>query len=249
MAVDALIAPVSGDLEIFGALSTNPQRDSVETFDLVWVMNQPAERLARDVWQILWRLSRRSRFVNSVEALVATNNKSNLSCVVPADHLLDSRVSNEFETLWQLCKSQGGTWVVKPTNQDCGWNVFLVDPAGSNSRAILQSMTGNSSASAVGHGASGGRNQYCVLQRYAPEIVRGEKRVILAGGQILGQHGRIAAGGEHRSNMAQGGQIYPIELTPDETALCSGLLGSWPSWACYSRGWTCVIPTCWKSIS
>ena len=51
--------------------------------------------------------------------------------------------------------------------------------------------------------------------------MNGEKRVIVAGGRVIGQHGRSAAAGEHRSNIAQGGRIYPIELTVEEAELCA----------------------------
>jgi glutathione synthase len=219
--VDAVMAPVDEALEIFGPVTAEAQRQGVGDFDLVWIMNQPRERLARDTWQILWGLSQRIPFVNSVEGLMHLNNKTNLALVVPPDHLLESHVANEFETLWPICQSQGGKWIVKPTNQDCGWNVFLVEATAPNARALLQSMTGNS-PSAGGHGAATARrNQYCVLQRYAVGIVHGEKRIILAGGRALAQHGRIAAGGEHRSNMAQGGTIYTVDLTKDEADLAA----------------------------
>jgi glutathione synthase len=220
-AVDVVVASVLEEIEVFGAVAAKPSRRSADDFDLIWIMNQPHERLARDAWQILWGLAQRIPFVNSVEGLLFLNNKSNLGIVVPPANLLESHVANEFESLWQLCQSQGGTWIVKPPNQDCGWNVFLIEPGARNARALLQSMTGNSPADATAHSPSANaRNQYCVLQRYTPGIVHGEKRVILAGGQVMGQHGRVAAAGEHRSNMAQGGKIYPIDLTTAEADLC-----------------------------
>jgi glutathione synthase len=219
--VDALMARVDEKLEIFGPVPAEAQRRALADFDLVWVMNQPQERLARDTWQILWALSRRVPFVNSVEGLMYLNNKSNLGIVVPPANLLESHVSNEFETLWHICLSQGGKWIVKPTNQDCGWNVFFVEATAPNARALLQSMTGNSPSSGAHGSLTNTRNQYCVLQRYSAGIVRGEKRIILAGGRVLGQHGRIAVRGEHRSNMAQGGKIYPVDLTKDEAELAA----------------------------
>ena len=212
--VELEMASVSDDLKVFGAVAAERRRSSAEDFDLIWVMNQPQERLARDAWQLLWSLAQRIPFVNSVEGLLLLNNKSNLGIVVPAPNLLECHVANDFESLWQICRSQGGTWIVKPTNQDCGWNVFLIEPEANNARAILQMMTGNNPAGSA-------RSQYCAVQRYTPNIVNGEKRVIVAGGRVIGQHGRSAAAGEHRSNIAQGGRIYPIELAVEEAELCA----------------------------
>ena len=134
------------------------------------------------------------------------NNKTNLGLIVPAANRVESHVANEFDGLWRLYESDGKTWVVKPTNDGCGANVFVLEPGKRSARALLQSMTGNTTAfgAITGDDLLGFQNRYCVLQPSPRRQYRGEKRVIVAGGRVIAQHGRTAAAGEHRSNLLRG---------------------------------------------
>lgn len=209
----------------FGGIDAPLQWESLEQFDLVWVMKSPHPQLAKDVWQILWILSKRVPFVNSVEALLFLNTKNTFGYLVSADHLVENHVANSFDILWDIYKSkQEERWVLKPTNSGGGTDVFLVDSRGSNSRALIQSMTGNTKAvtdGSIGDSLLGLQNKYAVLQKFAPEAQKGEKRVIIAGGEIIAAHGRISAEGDHRSNLFQGGQSYAAQLTVEEATMCN----------------------------
>lgn len=219
-------APVTEPLELHGRLSEASTYQCAEEYDLIWVMNQPHPALAKDVWQILWLLSRRCKFVNSVESMVFLNNKHTLGLLVPPEHLAETHASSNFATLWDLYESRRGErWVVKPPNAGCGADVFLLNPGDSNARSILQSMTGNATAhSEITHGSLLGlQRKYSLLQQYLPEVALGEKRVVIAGGRVITQHGRRLADGDHRSNLTQGGRLIAAGLSEDEYRLCSAL--------------------------
>lgn len=199
--------------------------ESVEGWQLTWVMNQPHPEVARDVWQVLWNLGKRSWFVNSVEGLTFLNNKTNLGLIVPADHLPVSYVSNQFSDLWSRVCMSDGSWVAKPTNAGAGADVFLVNPADSNARVILQSMTGNVEArnEVMDAELCGLANRYCVLQEYVPTARQGVKRVLVAGGEVVASYCRVPAG-DHRSNYTHGGRLVSVgELTSDELSLSEDL--------------------------
>jgi glutathione synthase len=60
-----------------------------------------------------------------------------------------------------------------------------------------------------------------VVQRYIPEIVTGDKRIILIDGIAAGAVNRVPAAGDIRSNMVRGGAAAAAELTPRETEICA----------------------------
>lgn len=220
------IVEVKTKVNVYGKVIGELSHQSAEQFDLVWVMNQPHPMLAKDAWQILWLLSQRCPFVNSVEAMTFLNNKNTLGHIVSKQNLVENHVSNRFDHLWQVYISRKNErWIVKPTNGGCGADVYLLKPEESNARAIIQSMTGNTTASAeiTDSNLLGLQNKYGILQSYAPEVAKGEKRVIIAGGRVVSQHGRSLAAEDHRSNITQGGELLSAELNDDEYKICSEL--------------------------
>ena len=185
------VAQVKEKVEIYKSLSIPVSHEDGEDYDLVWMMSQPHPLIAKDLWQMLWMLSRRVPFVNSVESLIFLNNKNNLGLIVPPEHLLETYVSNQASDLMDIyMRRDKELWIAKPTNASCGNDVFLLRPNDSNARVILQSMTGNIVVNPFNNQAAsderqlGLQNRYCLLQAYCKEVVEGEKRVILAGGRL-----------------------------------------------------------------
>ena len=64
---------------------------------------------------------------------------------------------------------------------------------------ILDSLTGHDGSS------------YCLLQRYVPEIERGETRVLLANGEVIGAYLR-RPGSDHRVNLSLDGRAETVSL-------------------------------------
>jgi glutathione synthase len=213
-------------VQIGASAEGSVRRLDMSSFDLVWVMNQPHPAIAREAWQLLWLLSQCVPFVNSLSGMLFANNKNALGAFVPAQNLVESYSSNEFLSLWELyCERRHLRWIVKPPNGGCGADVFLLEPDGNNAKAILQSMTGNTEASGAVTDRSylGFQNRYAVLQGFIPQVRAGEKRVVLAGGRVLTQHGRLPSSNDHRSNMTQGGTPVAADLDAREMELCGGI--------------------------
>jgi glutathione synthase len=53
-----------------------------------------------------------------------------------------------------------------------------------------------------------------IVQRYLPDVRKGDKRIILVDGEFAGAINRVPASGEARSNMHVGGRPEATELTP-----------------------------------
>lgn len=60
-----------------------------------------------------------------------------------------------------------------------------------------------------------------VIQRFLPEIRRGDKRIILVDGEFAGAINRVPAADDLRSNMVRGGAATATELTKREREICN----------------------------
>src|SRR6201986_4968789 len=62
-----------------------------------------------------------------------------------------------------------------------------------------------------------------IVQRYLPDVRKGDKRIILVDGEFAGAIHRVPAAGEARSNMHVGGRPEATELTSREKAICAAI--------------------------
>jgi glutathione synthase len=62
-----------------------------------------------------------------------------------------------------------------------------------------------------------------IVQRYVPEVRKGDKRIILVDGEVAGAINRVPAEGEARSNMHVGGRAEATTLTAREKEICAAL--------------------------
>ena len=62
-----------------------------------------------------------------------------------------------------------------------------------------------------------------IVQRYQPEVRKGDKRIILVDGEIAGAINRVPAVEETRSNMHVGGRAEPTGITEREREICAAI--------------------------
>ncbi len=163
-------------------------------FDLVWIVGLGARETFLDRMQMLNTLDQ-ARFVNTAGALVYLHGKFDLAEFGPETH-----ASADVDALMEIV-SHGGRWVVKPTAGSFGRDVFLLSADDFHCRAVFEHLTGR------------GAGRYCLLQRYVEQAERNEKRVIVAGGGIIGAYAKTGG------NLATGAVARSTELDAAETAL------------------------------
>ncbi len=179
--------------------------------DAVWVLGFGRRESFLDKIQLLWTLSQCTRVINSVDALMHLHSKYHLGSLAgDMFQYPETWASCDFDFLWRVFREGGGAWVVKPPARSLGRDVFMLRQDDVNARVILQNMTGN------------GGGAFCIMQRYIPEIVSGEKRVLIAGGSVVGQYRRVAQD-DHRTNLHQGALPSMCELDAREAELCARL--------------------------
>jgi glutathione synthase len=62
-----------------------------------------------------------------------------------------------------------------------------------------------------------------MVQPIIPEVVQGDKRIVLIDGEVAGAINRVPGEGEFRSNLAMGGSAQPTQLTAREAEICAAL--------------------------
>ncbi len=98
--------------------------------------------------------------------------------------------------------------ILKPLYGNGGAAVFRVQPEDTNIASLVELFQ------------SVFREPF-VVQRYAPEVRKGDKRIILVDGEIAGAINRVPAEDETRSNMHVGGRAEPTEITERDREICA----------------------------
>ena len=60
-----------------------------------------------------------------------------------------------------------------------------------------------------------------VVQEFLPQVMAGDKRIILVDGEPLGAVNRLPQGDDIRSNMVRGGRAVHVDLTAGEREICA----------------------------
>ena len=101
--------------------------------------------------------------------------------------------------------------ILKPLDGMGGAGIFRVTEDGMNLGSIIETLTHNGTRTIM-------------VQRYIPEIVDGDKRVLLIGGKVVPfSLARIPQGGEVRGNLAAGGRGEARPLTARDRAIGEAL--------------------------
>ncbi len=198
--------------------------DSAEDgIDLVWVLSNPHPNLLLDTYLLLWVLNERKPFVNAAAATLFLNAKTTLPSTIEADHLPDTLTSSSFDEIYSAIEAEPNKkWVVKPTNEGCGADVFFLSHNDSNTRALLQSCTGNEvpKYEMYGRQTVGLSRRYATMQSYVENVHENEKRVLLSGGVPVCGFRRFIDPNDHRGNVTLGTKFEGLDLTEDENQFC-----------------------------
>ncbi len=100
--------------------------------------------------------------------------------------------------------------IVKPLYGNGGSGVFHVKPDDENLGALLETFTQL-------------YREPVIVQKYLPEIRKGDKRIILIDGKPAGAVSRIPQDGEARANFHAGGSAGKTVLTAREQEICEAI--------------------------
>jgi glutathione synthase len=104
-------------------------------------------------------------------------------------------------------RAEFGDIILKPLYGNGGAGVFRTRPEDTNFNALLELF-------------EQAFNEPIIAQQYIPAVRKGDKRIILLGGEAVGALNRVPAVGETRSNLHVGGKAEPTEMTERDQEIC-----------------------------
>jgi glutathione synthase len=119
-------------------------------------------------------------------------------------------VSSHEDQIFGFLKHVGGRAVIKPLDLAGGAGVMLLTDGDKNARSIIQLLTDE------------GR-RLAMVQEFLPAVEKGDKRILLLGGEVLGAINRVPRSDEFRSNIHVGGSVEAIEVTEQEKAMVAAM--------------------------
>lgn len=157
---------------------------------------------------VLERARGRTVLVNDPRGLRDANEK--LYALHFSKYMPRTLVSAHEDEIYAFLDEVGGKGVIKPLDLSGGAGVMMLTMGDKNTRAIVQLVTGEGARLAM-------------VQEFLPDVVNGDKRVLLLDGEVLGAINRIPRKDDFRSNIHVGGSVEPYEVTPDERAMIADI--------------------------
>jgi len=107
-------------------------------------------------------------------------------------------------------RKEHGNIIVKPLYGNGGAGVFFIQEGDHNLASLLELFEQN-------------YREPFMVQKYLPDVRKGDKRIILVDGEPVAGLNRIPADGEARSNMHVGGRPELSPLTEREKQICAAI--------------------------
>ncbi len=198
------VRPVKGDHFSLGA----PSVSDLSTMQVVLMRQDPPFDMAYiTATHILERLAPGTLVVN--DPFHVRNAPEKLFVTLFKDLMPPTLITGDREEIRDF-RARHGDIILKPLYGNGGAGVFRVKPDDENLGALLEMFTHF-------------YREPVIVQRYVPEVRKGDKRIILVDGEFAGAVNRVPADGEARSNMHVGGRPEATSLTAREKAICAAL--------------------------
>jgi glutathione synthase len=202
-AVLASISPAKHWSEAFSFEERTPI--PLEAFDIVMMRKDPPVDVAylHATW-ILEQARGKTLLVNDPRGIRELNE--HLAVLRFPDLTPPTLVTRNPRRLGAFLRDQGGAIVVKPVDGFGGLGVFVVREGDPNTSSIFESSTGAGT-------------RWTMAQKFLPEVVTGDKRILVVDGEAVGAVLRVPASNDARSNLHVGGRPAKTELDDDDRAI------------------------------
>lgn len=177
----------------------------LEAFGAVFMRTDPPFDV--DYLQATWLLERargKTLLINDPRGLRDLNE--HLAVLAFPELTPPTIVTRSDKRLRAFLEEQGGAIVVKPVDGYAGLGVFLIRSGDPNTSSLIETSTRAGRA-------------WTVAQRYLPQAVEGDKRIVLVDGTPVGAFLRVPPPGEARDNLHVGGTAKACEITPEDQAI------------------------------
>ena len=207
--IEARVEPVrvrdlAGDHFTLGA----PELADLSGFDVVLLRQDPPFDMAYiTTTHLLERIHPATLVVN--DPAHVRNAPEKLFVTEFPDLMPPTLITRDAEEIRSFRKEHGDI-IIKPLYGNGGAGVFRIAEGDQNLAALLEIF------------ATAFREPH-VVQRYLPEVRKGDKRIILIDGDAVGAINRVPPEGEARSNMHVGGRAEATQMTQREREICEAI--------------------------
>ncbi len=176
-------------------------------FQVVWMRKDPPFDMTYIFTTYLLDLVPPSTLVlNNPAGLRSRNEK--LFAAAYADLTPPTLISRDIQRIMAFTAALPDRVVLKPWDGNGGRGVLVSRAGDPNLRSMIEVLSDE------------GR-RYILAQRYLPEIVAGDKRIILIDGEPAGAVLRVPGTADHRGNLHVGATAHRTTLTPREQEICA----------------------------
>ena len=118
-------------------------------------------------------------------------------------------IARDLDALKEF-RARHGDVILKPLYGNGGAGVFKLSQGDSNLASLHELFAGIN-------------REPLIMQKFLPDVSKGDKRVILIDGEPVGAINRVPAVGETRSNMHVGGRPEKVDLTDRDREICAAI--------------------------
>lgn len=195
--------------EIGNHVDLGPEEElDLSTMDVIWLRQDPPFDMGYiTTTHILDMLSPGVLTVN--DPFWVRNFPEKLLVLNFPDLTPPTTIARDLETL-KAFKELHGDIILKPLYGNGGAGVFKLTQDDRNISSLHELFSGIS-------------REPLIVQKFLPDVSKGDKRVILIDGEAVGGINRVPAAGETRSNMHVGGRPEKVALTARDIEICEAI--------------------------
>lgn len=203
---DMTVQRIAGDPAILGEM----REVDLSTFDVVWLRQDPPFDMHYITsTHLLDRIAEMTLVVN--DPFWVRNFPEKLLVLDYPDLTPPTTITHDLATI-KAFKEKHGDVILKPLYGNGGAGVFKLTHDDRNLSSLHELFTGFS-------------REPLIVQKFLPDVSKGDKRVILVDGEPVGAINRVPAEGETRSNMHVGGRPEKVGLTERDYEICARIGG------------------------
>jgi len=178
-------------------------------FNCIWMRKDPPVNEAYLYATHLLEVAERKgvKVINKPSSLRAWNEK--LGALRYSHLMAPTIVASKVKDLINFANINNEV-VVKPLGGKGGQGVIRINKNSPGIKSIIELITSQEELPVM-------------MQKFIPEVIEGDKRIIIVNGEAIGSINRIPQGGDFRSNLAMGGKAEPTLLSEKEKSICSEL--------------------------
>jgi glutathione synthase len=181
-------------------------RADLATYDVVLMRQDPPFDMNYiTISHILERLHPKTFVVNPPSAV---RNAPEKILVTEFPQLMPPTLVTRDRAQIHAFRKEHGNIILKPLYGNGGAGVFFLQEGDQNLASLIELFEQSF-------------REPFMVQKYLPDVRKGDKRIIIIDGEPVGAINRVPADGEARSNMHVGGRPELIELTPRDREICS----------------------------